>query len=259
MTTTTPQPAPSLSDHISAGYRTRRCWNPISEHALDEVCSYLELDSAETLLDVGCGTGKLTCDWASRYGLVTLGIDISEAFVDVARNSVSQRGLQNQVQFEVLDGNALRNVSEGRVRRTYDRVISLGATGSLGGLAATIDLLADLTTPGGLFAIGDQLPIQISEQLGWLDSQGHRLAAVVRSTPADWDAYYSDQWRAVLSWVTNEPDHPQALDRLDAVRRHQLRYLAGDCPDLSWGILVFTPPAPPPRAIIPQRSGRSSR
>lgn len=245
MTTTITQPAPSLSDHISACYRTRRCWNPISEHALDEVCSYLELDSAETFLDIGCGTGELTCDWASRYGLATLGVDISEAFLDVARNSVSQRGLQNQVQFEVLDGNAFRNSPQGGASRTYDRVISLGATGGLGGLAATIDLLADLTTPGGMFAIGDQLPIQISEQLDQLDSQGHRLAAVVRSTPADWDAYYSDQWRAVLSWVTSEPDHPQAVSRLDAVRQHQLRYLAGDCPDLTWGILVFTT-APPP-------------
>lgn len=108
---TTTQPAPSLSDHISARYRTRSCWNPISDHALDEVCKYLQLDSAQTLLDIGCGTGDLTCDWASRFELVALGVDLSSAFVSVARNSANQRGLQSQVQFDALDGNALRDRS----------------------------------------------------------------------------------------------------------------------------------------------------
>lgn len=45
------------------------------------------------LLDIGCGTGTLACEMASRGWRVT-GVDLSPAMLSIARNRASQRGVE---------------------------------------------------------------------------------------------------------------------------------------------------------------------
>ncbi len=53
--------------------------------------------SAETVIDIGCGTGVFVADVAQR-GMSAIGIDPAEAILDLARRRVADAGLEQKVQ-----------------------------------------------------------------------------------------------------------------------------------------------------------------
>lgn len=72
------------------------------------------LQSGQSLLDVGCGAGSITCDLAALVapGLVT-GIDTSREALDQAADLVAERGLGN-VELRLGDGHDL-DFADGRI------------------------------------------------------------------------------------------------------------------------------------------------
>jgi len=70
------------------------------------------------VLDIGCGWGGMALTLARNHGAVVTGITLSQEQLTEARARAAAEGLQDRVQFELLD---YRQVNE-----TFDRIVSVG-------------------------------------------------------------------------------------------------------------------------------------
>jgi cyclopropane-fatty-acyl-phospholipid synthase len=108
------------------------------------VCTKLDLQPGERVLDVGCGWGSFAIHAAERYGVKVLGITLSEPQVVYARRRARELGLTDRVDFQIADYRALRS-------ERFDAVASIGMVEHVG--EERIDLyaarLAKLVKPGG--------------------------------------------------------------------------------------------------------------
>ncbi len=73
-----------LADHMGAAY-DRYAHTKGTVQEVDHVVTMLELRPGERVLDVGCGTGRHAHELGAR-GVDVVGVDISQRFIEVARN-----------------------------------------------------------------------------------------------------------------------------------------------------------------------------
>lgn len=113
---------------------------------LRHVCRKLRLQPGQYLLDVGCGWGALARLAAREFGVRVLGITLSQAQLELARERVRAERLQERVQLELMDYRDLPR--DGR----FDRIASIGMFEHVGhaNLPAYFRLLHDALRPGGL-------------------------------------------------------------------------------------------------------------
>jgi ubiquinone/menaquinone biosynthesis C-methylase UbiE len=91
------------------------------QSVLREYLDVMEIDSASTVLDVGCGTGVAARTIARRAnfsGRVT-GIDLSLYLIDAAKRLAEEEGLRSLVEFRSGDTRAL-DVPDGE----FDAVVA---------------------------------------------------------------------------------------------------------------------------------------
>jgi cyclopropane-fatty-acyl-phospholipid synthase len=70
---------------------------------LDLICRKLRLKPGQTLLDIGCGWGGLSC-WAARhYGVKVHGVTLSEEQLAFANAKIARLGLQDRITLELKD------------------------------------------------------------------------------------------------------------------------------------------------------------
>jgi SAM-dependent methyltransferase len=108
----------------------------------------LGLHARERVLDVGCGPGRHALALARR-GIAVVGVDLSEDFVALARDSAAGEGLP--ARFEILDVRELSYDGE------FDAAVCLcqGGFGLLGGRdePAVFDRIAASLRPAGRLAL----------------------------------------------------------------------------------------------------------
>jgi ubiquinone/menaquinone biosynthesis C-methylase UbiE len=104
------------------------------------------------VLDLGCGAGRATVALA-EMGLPTLGIDISELMIDVAREQALQAGVAETTQFSVMDSRQLEGVPDG----SFDAALySYNGLELVPGFAGKRRVLAEVhrvLRPGGRFVL----------------------------------------------------------------------------------------------------------
>jgi cyclopropane-fatty-acyl-phospholipid synthase len=113
---------------------------------LELICRKLDLKPGERLLDIGCGWGGLV-EWAAeRHGVSAVGITLSTAQAELARERIAARGLASRCRVDVTDYRELR-------AEPFDKVVSVGMVEHVGvALLPTYFRLAfRLLRPGGLF------------------------------------------------------------------------------------------------------------
>jgi cyclopropane-fatty-acyl-phospholipid synthase len=111
---------------------------------LDMVCRKLELSEGDRVLDVGCGWGSFAIHAARNYGANVVGITLSEPQAGLARIRAADAGVDDRVEFKVMDYRDLAGES-------FDAIASIGMVEHVG--EERIDLyarrLAALLRPGG--------------------------------------------------------------------------------------------------------------
>lgn len=137
---------------------------------LELVARKLGLDEAgptARLLDVGCGWGSLVLHAAREYGVRAVGVTVSGAQADLARQRVTEAGLADRVEIRQQD---YRDVHDG----PYDAIASIGMAEHVG-RAPYLDYargLFGLLRPGGRL-LNQQIarrPGPTSEQATFINS-----------------------------------------------------------------------------------------
>jgi cyclopropane-fatty-acyl-phospholipid synthase len=115
------------------------------ETKLELVCTKLDLQPGQRVLDIGCGWGSFAIHAAERHGVSVVGITLSEPQASLARKHVAERGLSDRIEIRVQDYRALDD-------EPFDAVASIGMVEHVG--SRQIDVyarqLARLVRPGGL-------------------------------------------------------------------------------------------------------------
>src|SRR4051812_9287075 len=114
------------------------------EAKLDLVCRKLGLRPGVRLLDVGCGWGSLALHAAQRYGADVVGITLSAAQAERARQRVAAAGLDDRITIRVQD---YREVADG----PFDAIASIGMAEHVGraAMGSYVAALHSLLRPGG--------------------------------------------------------------------------------------------------------------
>ncbi len=104
-----------------------------------------------TVLDIGCGWGGMALTLARDYGARVTGITLSREQLAEARSRAAAEGLQDRVNFELLDYRAMD--------RSFDRIVSVGMFEHVGvnHYRSFFDIVARSLKPDGvalLHAIG---------------------------------------------------------------------------------------------------------
>jgi cyclopropane-fatty-acyl-phospholipid synthase len=111
---------------------------------LELVCTKLDLQAGERVLDVGCGWGSFPIHAAREHGVRVTGITLSSPQAELARRRVAEAGLQDKVEIRVADYRELAD-------EPFDAIASIGMVEHVG--ANQIDLyarqLARMLRPGG--------------------------------------------------------------------------------------------------------------
>ncbi|MBI2802339.1 MAG: cyclopropane fatty acyl phospholipid synthase [Gammaproteobacteria bacterium] len=113
------------------------------EHKLDLVCRKLELKPGMRVLDIGCGWGSFAKYAAENYGVEVVGVTISQAQVEMARE------LCRDLPIEIR----LQDYRE--VATQFDRIVSLGMFEHVGrkNYRAYFDTARRNLRPDGLFLL----------------------------------------------------------------------------------------------------------
>ena len=153
-----PDPAPAGWFNEIAAFLGRAYWAPGTtrvaaftagtDQEVEFLWGALELRPGRRVLDVGCGPGRHSLALARR-GIEVVGVDASEAFVDLARAAAAAEHLP--ARFEVLD------VRDLAIEGEFDAAICLcqGGFGLLGG-RDELDVfyrIARSIRPGGRLAV----------------------------------------------------------------------------------------------------------
>jgi len=137
----------AIARHLGPAY-LRNAFTKGTEQEVAFLVDALELESGKRVLDVGCGPGRHALALARR-GIDVVGVDLSEEFVDLARDAAAAEGLP--ARFEVGDVRDLGHEAE------FDAVVCLcqGGFGLLGGRdeARVFGRIAAAVRPGGWLAL----------------------------------------------------------------------------------------------------------
>jgi len=127
----------------------------------------LNIQHGQKVLDIGCGTGALTCLAAQRGAQVT-GIDINPHMLEIAQNRIERLDLTERVRFEEIGVAELGS----KAPESFDIVMSGLCFSELSRneLEFTLREIKRILKPGGLILVVDEVTPKhvIKKSLNWL-------------------------------------------------------------------------------------------
>ena len=110
----------------------------------------LDLRPGESVLDIGCGTGKFLCDFARQVGPdgAVMGLDVDDKALSAARS----RGVKEGFEFELACAH-MDNIGAELDKRTFDAAVCCYALYYATDASATIEAVARSLVEDGRFLI----------------------------------------------------------------------------------------------------------
>lgn len=230
-----------------------RILNPFSEDKLALLVDLCHPSPGERVLDLACGKGEMLCQMALRCGIEGVGVDLSAAFLESARNRAAELGVESRIRFVEQDASQFTAAAG-----SFNIVSCIGATWIGGGLAGTLRLMKPMLRPGGLLLVGEPFwhllpPVDSSDLLAVdpdlfatlggtmsrFQDEGTELVEMVLADADNWDRYQASQWMNVSNWLAANEKHPDA----DTFRRTrdawQHAYLEYGRQRWGWGVFVL--------------------
>ena len=114
---------------------------------LDRICKKLILKPGEQFLDLGCGWGALVGHAAKYYGVIAHGVTLSRQQLTLARERISQAGLESRVTVDLCDYRDVKG------NGCFDKIASVGMFEHVGlkNLPVYFSCIHKLLKPGVLF------------------------------------------------------------------------------------------------------------
>ena len=233
-----------------------RIHNPITPEKLATLGAALRLESGARVLDLGSGSGEMLCTWARDHGIIGIGIDMSQLYIEQANFRAEELGVTDQVQF--IHGDAAGYVSDQKV----NVAACVGATWIAGGVAGTIELLTRSLCAGGIILIGEpywrQLPptedvargclansisdfLMLPELLASFDHLGCDVVEMVLADQDSWDRYEAAKWLTMRRWLKANPDDELAKEIRAKLTSEPKRYAAYTREYTGWGVFALMP------------------
>lgn len=232
-----------------------RIQNPISTTKLELLGELCDVSADTELLDLACGKGELLCQWAAQHGATGTGVDVSEVFVEEARERATELDVADRITFERADA------TEYPVEKhDVDVATCIGASWIGGGLVGTLDLLDRATRDDSSYLVVgepfwiEEPPREAVEALADGDEDGFALlpdlldraqragyepVEMIRASDDGWDRYEAKKWKTVGEYLrenTGDPDRDALYRWIDDSRS---AYLAYGRRYLGWGVFVF--------------------
>ena len=111
---------------------------------IDRFEGHLPLEPGLRYLDMGCGPGELTHEFARLAGGRITGVDFLPRHIDAANARARQSGLDSRVRF------LCRDLRHWVPEEKYDVLLSFDAFEHVGDPAALLRKMADFVVPGGM-------------------------------------------------------------------------------------------------------------
>ncbi len=231
-----------------------RLQNPLNEadfHRLGQVC---QLGEGKRVLDLACGKGEMLSQWAREFGIYGVGVDLSQVFIDAAKERAYQLNVGNKVNFVVGD------VADfPQAHHEFDVVTCLGASWIGGGLTGTLNLMRSaLKSRDGVLVIGEafwkQPPtaeallklemdtdafLPLAAIVDQLESLELELVDMVIASDADWDRYEAMQWNTVYRFLEENSDDRDAHALQTWSRTNRRNYIMYGRDAIGWGVFVL--------------------
>jgi cyclopropane-fatty-acyl-phospholipid synthase len=190
---------------------------------LDLVCTKLDLQPGERLLDIGCGWGALALHAAREYGVEVLGITLSKEQAALANERVRDAGLADRIEIRIADYRELDQDG-------FDAVSSVGMVEHVG--AEQMDVyaqqLAAFLKPGGrllnhgiaLLRHDDPPAGPFSERYVFPDGHPLQLSGVLASlerahlVTEHVEGFAADYAETLRHWYTRLDEHLPEASRL---------------------------------------------
>ncbi len=192
------------------------------------VCTKLDLQPGQRLLDIGCGWGALAIQAAVEYGAEVTGVTLSPPQAELARRRAQEAGVGDRVDIRVMDWRELD-------AEPFDAISSVGMVEHVG--SANIDAYAarlhELLRPGGRllnhgiarlrhgdpeagafserFVFPDAAPLHLSRITFALERAG---LEVVHS-----EGFRSDYAETLRHWAARFDDNLETAERLGGAER----------------------------------------
>jgi cyclopropane fatty-acyl-phospholipid synthase-like methyltransferase len=226
--------------------------NPISSEKVLAIGEVAGLTAGQKVIEFGCGYGEVLALWAERFGISGVGMDIREQACQRARQKMVLRGLDERIQ--IVHGSGSEYHFE---RGAFDLAACIGASFIWDGYRQALSAMKPAIRPGGKIAIGEPywtteaVPPEFAQNQSFIHTEVQllqiarqenlELEYVVRASQDDWDHYEANNWRGLLRWLEENPNHPERQEVIDHLRESQDEYFHYGRKYFGWAIYLLNP------------------
>ncbi|RMG74982.1 MAG: methyltransferase domain-containing protein [Chloroflexi bacterium] len=213
---------------------------------LGEVC---QLKSDMRLLDLSCGDGYMLVEWAKRYGIVGVGVDITEDQIADARQYAYEQDVENRLNFVACDP-----LDYPQTHHEFDVVTCLGhltldLDQTLALMQTALGMRTQMLVIGQLYwkELPDAQIIQaldktelrtLDTMLAHFETQGWQLVEMVLANQDELDRYESSRWMTISDQLK---ERQRDIRLYQSLKQSQRNYLTYGRRYLGWGAFILRP------------------